>query len=63
MSKMLSIEDMKPDRNIWADFSSEKKFADSFEALCMSKEAVHVVDKEAAILCQSITWLNGGREE
>lgn len=24
----------------------------------MSKEAVHVVDKEAAILCQSITWLD-----
>ncbi len=29
----------------------------------MSKEAVHVVDKEAAILCQSITWLDRGCEE
>lgn len=28
----------------------------------MSKE-VHVVGKEAAILCQSITWLEGGWEE
>lgn len=29
----------------------------------MSKEAVLLVDKEAAILCQSITWLDKGCEE
>jgi len=30
----------------------------------MTKEVVHVVGKESAILCQSITWLGGlGWEE
>lgn len=29
----------------------------------MSKEAVHLVSKQASILCQSITWLDSGSEE
>lgn len=29
----------------------------------MSEEAVHVIGKEVAILCQSITWLEGGWEK